>query len=171
MWTYDGQTIATPTFLLGTGPAGNMVSTVVDLGRFASMLFAEGRGPKGMLLNPETFRSMMEPQLGRPGETPGFGLGFALSKLDDERQIGHSGAVYGFATDLEALPDVKLGAIVIAAADCANGITRHVAESSLRAMLAVRKGRPLPALAVGRPIPLGRARRAGRAIYPWRDAP
>jgi CubicO group peptidase (beta-lactamase class C family) len=25
MWTYDDQSIATPTFLLGTGPAGNLV--------------------------------------------------------------------------------------------------------------------------------------------------
>ncbi len=42
MWTYDGQTVATPTFLLGTGPAGNLVSSVVDLGRFLSFLFAGG---------------------------------------------------------------------------------------------------------------------------------
>ena len=44
MWTYDGQPLATPTFLLGTGPAGNLVSTVNDLGRFLSVLFADGRG-------------------------------------------------------------------------------------------------------------------------------
>ena len=37
MWTYDGQTVATPTFLLGTGPAGNLVSTVNDLGRLPEL--------------------------------------------------------------------------------------------------------------------------------------
>ena len=54
MWTYDGQTVATPTFLLGTGPAGNLVSSVVDLGRFLSFLFAGGASPQGQLIKAET---------------------------------------------------------------------------------------------------------------------
>ena len=81
MWTYDGQTMATPTFLLGTGPAGNLVSSVVDLGHFLSFLFAEGSAPTGRLIKAETLRAMIEPQLAKPGETPGFGLGFAISTL------------------------------------------------------------------------------------------
>ena len=79
---------------------------------------------------------MIEPQLAKPGESPGFGLGFAISTLDkSHRRIGHGGAVYGFATEVQALPDAKLGAIVIATADCANGFTQHVAETALRMML------------------------------------
>jgi CubicO group peptidase (beta-lactamase class C family)/D-alanyl-D-alanine dipeptidase len=146
MWSYDGQPIATPTFLLGTGPAGNLVSTVTDLGRFLTVLFADGLGPGGPLLAAETLRSMLSPQLGKPGETPGFGLGFALSTLENERRIGHGGAVYGFATEVSALPDSKLGAVVIATKDCANGTAKHVAETALRLMLAVRNKKPLPTL-------------------------
>jgi CubicO group peptidase (beta-lactamase class C family) len=164
MWTYDGQTVATPTFLLGTGPAGNLVSTVVDLGRFLSFLFAGGASPEGRLIKAETLRSMIEPQLARPGDSPGFGLGFAISTLDrSRRRIGHGGAVYGFATEVEALPDDKLGAIVIAAADCANGFTQHVAETALRMML--KKGQPLVAPQSTTPIPYPKARRARRPIY------
>ncbi|MFI5387247.1 MAG: serine hydrolase domain-containing protein, partial [Fimbriimonadales bacterium] len=158
MWSYDGQTVRAPAFLLGTGPAGNLVSTVIDLGRFVSCLFAGGRVAGGVIVKPETLRSMTEPQLGKPGESPSFGLGFALSKLDQERRIGHSGAVYGFATELEALPDARLGVIVITTADCANGITRHVAETALRLMLAVRQNRPLAVLETTLPIPRERAR-------------
>jgi CubicO group peptidase (beta-lactamase class C family)/D-alanyl-D-alanine dipeptidase len=143
MWTYDRQTVATPTFLLGTGPAGNMVSSVVDLSHFLSFLFAGGKSPQGNLIKPETLRAMIEPQFARPGESPGFGLGFAISKLENERRIGHGGAIFGFATDVQALPDAKLGAIVVATADCANGFTQHVAETALRQMLAVRRGGPL----------------------------
>lgn len=138
MWTYDGQTIATPKFLLGTGPAGNLVSSAADLGRFLSFLFAQGRGPAGLVIKPETLRLMTEPQGGKAGATPGFGLGFAISKLDDEVRIGHDGAVYGFATDLQALPDARLGVIVIASADCANGIVSHVGTTALRMMLAAQ---------------------------------
>jgi CubicO group peptidase (beta-lactamase class C family)/D-alanyl-D-alanine dipeptidase len=143
MWTYDGQAVATPTFLLGTGPAGNMVSSVVDLGRFVSFLFAQGRASDKVVLTPETLRLMTEPPPDKPDASSGFGLGFALSKFDGERRVGHGGAVYGFATEVEALLDAKLGVVVITTADCANGVARHVAETALRMMLSVRGGRPL----------------------------
>ncbi|MGO9922160.1 MAG: serine hydrolase, partial [Isosphaeraceae bacterium] len=159
MWTYDGQTVATPTFLLGTGPAGNLVSTVTDLGRFLAFLFSGGRGKGGtVIVKAETLRSMTEPQLGKKGESPAFGLGFAISKLDDHVRIGHGGAVYGFATEVDALPDEKLGAVVITTVDCANGIARHVAESALRLMLAARKHQPLPGLETTKPVPPKTAR-------------
>ncbi len=159
MWTYDNQTVATPTFLLGTGPAGNLVSTVTDLGRFLGSLFSGGRGSGGKaIIKAETLRSMAEPQLGKKGESPSFGLGFAISKLDDHVRIGHGGAVYGFATEVDALPDEKLGAVVITTVDCANGIARHVAESALRLMLAARKSEPLPTLDTTKPVPLETAR-------------
>ena len=158
MWTYDDQVLATPTFLLGTGPAGNLVSTVGDMGRFLSFLFAQGRGPTGAVIKPETLRSMIEPERGKPGQPGGFGLGFAISTLEDERRIGHNGAVYGFSTDLQGLPDAKLGVIVITTADCANGAASDVASTALRMMLAVRKGRPLPALVTSKALSHVRAR-------------
>ncbi len=143
MWTYDGQAVATPTFLLGTGPAGNLVSTVVDLGRFVSFLFGQGRARDKVVLKPESLRLMTEPPSDKPGLSSGFGLGFALSKFDGERRVGHNGAVYGFASDVEALLDAKLGVVVITTADCANGVAGHIAETALRMMLSVRRGAPL----------------------------
>ena len=95
---------------------------------------------------------MIEPQLAKPGETPGFGLGFAISKLENEPRIGHGGAIYGFATEVQALPARKLGAIVVATADCANGFTQHAAETALRLMLAVCRKQPQPALESTEPI-------------------
>ncbi len=43
MWTYDGRTFDAPTFPLGTAPAGNLYSTVLDLARFLGALLDEGR--------------------------------------------------------------------------------------------------------------------------------
>ncbi len=57
MWTYHGREFPAPTFELGMAPAGCMYSTVLDLGKFLSVLFAGGKGPKGQLLkagNPRT---------------------------------------------------------------------------------------------------------------------
>jgi CubicO group peptidase (beta-lactamase class C family) len=86
MWTYDGQSVATPTFMLGTGPAGNLVSTVVDLGRFVGFLFAQGRALGTTVIKPESLRTMTEPPPGQPGASSGFGLGFALSKFEGDRR-------------------------------------------------------------------------------------
>ncbi len=158
MWTYDGRTFPAPTFKLGTAPAGNLYSTVLDLGRFLSMVFAEGRTSGGVILKPETLKGMFSPQFAKPGEKGGFGLGFVLSDLEGHRLVGHSGAVYGFATELAALPDKKLGVAVIASRDCANAVTEKVADAALRLMLAVREGRKAPTLESTSPVPAALAR-------------
>ena len=128
MWTYDGQTIATPTFPLGIGPAGNLVSTATDLGRFLTVLFADGRGPTGPILRPETLRSMLVPQLGAGGGPTSYGIGFAPSRFEGRKRVGHGGVNYGHVSQLTALPADKLGVVVLATKDCANATVEHVSD-------------------------------------------
>src|SRR5262249_28625654 len=162
MWTLDGRTFEAPTFPLGTSPAGNLYATVNDLGRFLSVLFATGRGPSGSVLKPETLRAMWKPQLVGDQKT-GFGLGFMVGELDGRRTVGHSGAVYGFATELLALPDEKLGVAVVATKDCANAVSRRIGHAALRAMVAARDGKARPTTGRTRPVDPDLARRlAGR---------
>src|SRR5207302_9488815 len=81
------------------------------------------------------------------------------------RCIGHNGAIYGFATELAALLDEKLGVAVVASKDCANAVTRHIADVALAQMLAVRKGQPLPKIEETARLTQGQARRlAGRYL-------
>lgn len=147
MWGVDRPPFDAPTFMLGTGPAGNLYSSVIDLGSFLSAIFAGGK-----VLRPETLQKMWSPQFAKTEDSRSFGLGFALSKLDGHRRIGHGGAVYGFATELEALPDQKLGVVVATTLDVANSVTSRIAEASLRAMLAARDGKPTPELPATGPI-------------------
>ncbi len=158
MWTLDGREFPAPTFDIATVPAGNLYSTVEDLGQFLKVLFADGRGPDGPVLQPETLREMTTPQCVPEGETGRFGLGFALGTLDGHRTIGHGGAVYGFATSLLALPDVKLGVVVTTSRDCANTVTGRIAEGALRLMLAAKADEPLPDLTTTGPIDPERCR-------------
>ncbi|MGA7522097.1 MAG: serine hydrolase [Acidobacteriaceae bacterium] len=139
MWSYDGPDVPAPTFQLGEAPAGSMYSTVVDLGRFLSSLFNGGQGESGRILQAATLDSMWKPQ-SKNGQ---FGLGFALGTLNGHREIGHNGAIYGFATTLAGLPDQALGAVVITTADCANAVTSHIAQDALRLMLARGAGKAL----------------------------
>lgn len=162
MWTLDGRTMAAPTFPLGLGPASELSASMVDLGHFLSMLFAGGAGPGGRVLKEETLRAMW-------GEGAGaaqglFGLGFALGKLDGSRRIGHGGWHYGFATELAALPDEKLGVAVSATVDGAGAVTARIANEALRLLRAARRGEPLVEPERSRPIPVAR-RRALEGTY------
>jgi CubicO group peptidase (beta-lactamase class C family)/D-alanyl-D-alanine dipeptidase len=165
MWTYDGRVFPAPTFPLGMAPAGSMYSTVNDLGRFLSALFAGGRGAKGRVLKRATLEQMWQLQFAKPKDKTGFGIGFRVGELAGRRHIGHGGAIYGFATELAALPDEKLGAVVIASRDVANAVTHHIADVALEGMLALRRGKPLPKIEQTTPLPSRRARQlAGRYV-------
>jgi CubicO group peptidase (beta-lactamase class C family)/D-alanyl-D-alanine dipeptidase len=171
MWTWHGREFDAPTFDLGMAPAGNLYASANDLARFLHFLFAGGRGPRGQLVERSTLEKMWTPQLLKAGEKTGFGIGFHVSEFEGRRRIGHGGAIYGFATELAALPDDKLGVVVLASRDVANAVTRHVADEALRQMLAVRAGKPLPALEETRPVDaeasrrlVGRYEAAGKAV-------
>ena len=159
MWTYDGRIFAAPAFQLGIGPAGCLYTSVTDLGKFLSVLFAGGRAANGPVLEPETLEQMWQPQLAVPGEATGFGIGFRLAKFEGHRLIGHGGAIYGFATELAALPDDKLGVVAVTTADSANAVVNHIAHEALRLMLSARTGKPLPEIPFTQPVDPALARR------------
>ena len=161
MWTLDGRTFPAPTFDLGMAPAGSMYTTVDDLGRFMSMLFAGGRGAKGRVLKRATLEEMWKPQFARPGQTMGYGIGFGLSTLRGHRVVGHGGAIYGFATQLSALPDDKLGVVVVTTMDGANTVTSRIASAALDMLLANREKRALPTPDTTVALPAGLAHRLG----------
>ena len=163
MWTYHGREFAAPTFELGMAPAGSMYSTVTDLGRFLGVLFAGGQGPKERMLQKETLEQMWTPQFKKSDEKSDFGIGFRISDLEGRRKLGHGGAIYGFSTELAALPDDKLGVVVITSKDVANAVTTHVADEALKQMLAVKQGKELPKIETTSPVEPERAARvAGR---------
>ncbi|MEQ9409422.1 MAG: serine hydrolase [Fuerstiella sp.] len=157
MWTYDGRRFEAPTFLLGTGPAGNLYSSVRDLSKFLVCLFHDGRTADGQILQPETFRQMITPLTDANGKPQGFGLGFHVQDFDGYTKIGHGGAVYGFSTQLEALPERQLGVAAAASLDGSNGVVTRLTEYALRLMVAVQDDRPLPFYRLTGPVPPVRA--------------
>lgn len=158
MWSYDGKLFQAPTFELGMAPAGCMYSTVLDLGKFLSVLFSGGKGADGQVLKSETLEKMWTPQFAKPGQSSPYGLGFRLTQLDGHREVEHAGAIYGFATQLSGLPDDKLGAVAVTTMDGANAVTSHVADVALRLMLAAKYGKPLPDIQETTAIPPDRVR-------------
>ena len=159
MWSYHQRTFAAPTFQLGMAPAGSMYATMPDLARFISVLFNGGAGARGRVLKPATLDSMWRPQFVSPAATRGSGLGFVIGTFEGERVVQHGGAIYGFATQLAALPDSKLGVAVSAAKDGVNALTSRIAREALSLMRAARAGKEISIPESTRPIPLALATR------------
>jgi len=165
MWTTDGRTFDAPTFPLGIAPAAELTASMLDLGRFLSALFAGGVGPGGRVLADSTLARMWGVQFGGAGETSGFGLGFAVSRLDGHLWIGHDGWHYGFGTEVAALPQDRLGVAVSTTVDAGMAVPGRVANAALRLMLAAKEGRPLPQVQTTQAVPTAAAEHlAGR----WR---
>ena len=159
MRTYDGRRFEAPDFLLGTGPAGNLYSSVTDLAKFLSCLFRQGKTEHGEILSPESWKLMTTPVVDQKGDPQGFGIGFHIQELDGYQKVGHGGAVYGFSTQLEALPERKLGVAAAAALDGTNGVVRRLADFALRLMIAVQDQQPLPSYRTTTRVPQERAQK------------
>jgi CubicO group peptidase (beta-lactamase class C family)/D-alanyl-D-alanine dipeptidase len=152
MWAVDGRSYLAPTFQLGMAPAGSMYTSVVDLGHFMSVLFARGKTPNGQVLSEKSLNEMWTPQFAAAGNRSGFGLGFDISSLDGQRVVRHGGAIYGYATELAAMPDAKLGVVVAITKDGTNVIAERIATAALRQLIANSKGSALPEPRVTFPI-------------------
>ena len=143
MWSYDGREFPAPTFELGMIPAGSLYAPVTDLAKFLKLLLSNGRGEKGSVISPKAFKEMTTPQFG--GDySRGYGIGFALSKHKGYQKIGHGGAIYGFSTQLSALPEIKLGVVTSSSVDITNSITTKLSNYALDLLIANKENQPLP---------------------------
>ncbi|MDZ7268142.1 MAG: serine hydrolase [candidate division KSB1 bacterium] len=152
MWGYDERKFPAPTFELGLIPAANLYTSVTDLAHFLKVLFNRGRAGRRQLLKPETLELMFTPQFVPAGTKYGFGLGFFVSELAGHRRVSHDGVLYGFATQVSALPDDKLGVVAVTTRDCANTVIDRIVSHAHRLMLARRARQPLPAFVFTQPL-------------------
>ncbi|MBL8724078.1 MAG: serine hydrolase [Planctomycetes bacterium] len=138
MWTYDGRAIPTPDFAFGFGPAADLRSTVGDLLSFARSWLPH---PRRAVLSAESLARMWQPA---GGESSGYGLGCQSGYRQGCREVGHDGAVYGFASALRALPEQGLAVAVVCTKDFANAVAEAIAARALDAALLARRGERLP---------------------------
>lgn len=130
MWTLHGTTSKAPVFQWGLSPAASLNTTVEDLAKFASALFADADGAN-KLLKKETLAEMWRPQY----EGRGFGLGFATGQFNGHKRVSHNGAVFGFATEFTLLPEQKLAVAVCVTKDFANTVGGRIAAAGLNQLL------------------------------------
>jgi D-alanyl-D-alanine dipeptidase len=155
MWDFD-RDFPAPVFDLGGSPAGAIFSTAPDMAKFAICMLRGGFAPDGRsILSPASLRQMWTVVGRRPAghssSQKGYGLCFGIGEVDGWLSVGHGGAVYGYATQMAALPHAGLAALTFSTLDFSNQIGDRLAKRALQLALAQRRmGRP-PAPAAKHP--------------------
>ncbi len=104
----DGKRRAIPEYRVrGISPAAGFVSTVEDLGRFASWQFRALEGDDE-LLDRNTLREMHRVHWSEPDGTTTYGLGFSVWKSDGDTFVGHGGSCPGYRSQLLLRPRDKI---------------------------------------------------------------
>jgi len=143
MGSFDGPRFAAPPLELGTPAAGSLYTTAGDLGLFVRSLLNEGKLADGKpLLRPDSLAEMWREQFPNSAGRR-FGLGFVLDHVDGQRSVGHTGAVYGYATDVRLLPEAGIGVVVLGTVD--SGVTaQRLGRFALAEWQAARTGKAPP---------------------------
>jgi len=140
----NGQEAHSPN--LRDAPAGGLYSTVLDLVRFLSVLFADGRVGGCQVLKPGTVSSLFTPQY--PGLAFDFGHqvspAWMLKGLEvsaGETVAWHNGGAPPFQAHVSLLPARKLGVVVLANSDEAAQIVTEIGVKALQLALKGKTGR------------------------------
>jgi CubicO group peptidase (beta-lactamase class C family) len=111
------------------GPAGQLWTTVTDLGRWATFLGGEGAG----LIDAATLGEMREPRvvndLRERAWSTGYGLGLQVWNNDGARSFGHGGSMPGFLAGLQI---TETGDAVVVFANATAGMSGDLTSDLLR---------------------------------------
>lgn len=133
-------------------PAGGLNASVNDMSRFIRMIMAEGELDGRRIIKPETVREMLRPQNRDVALDRGFriGLGWMLDGLGgiNIKNVGtvahHGGATLYHRAQLVVLPQVKLGVIVLANSNGAQGVVNTIATEALKLAVEIKTGQKQP---------------------------
>jgi CubicO group peptidase (beta-lactamase class C family) len=134
-------------------PAGGLNSSVNDMSRFMSMVFADGLSGTHQVLKPVTVAEMLRPQNSALQLDFNFqtGLGWMLSTLgqstiENAGPVAHHGGAIGmFRSQMYLLPQHKLGVVVLANSGTATSVVDHIATETLALALEAKTGITQPA--------------------------
>ena len=90
-------------------PGGSIVSTAEDMSHFMLAHLGDGCYQGGCILKASTLAEMHQRQADTPYEGQYVTFGFTEGILDGQRLIGHSGAIRGFGSILDLLPEHNAG--------------------------------------------------------------
>ena len=111
----DGTRQVAPLFVAGDFgvSAGGIQSSVRDMAKFLSLQFCDGPAGGAQILGGTSLREMRASLVPAPNWRWGYGLGWEVEQYPEHNGICHSGGTLGFASKVRAVPDLKLGFVVL----------------------------------------------------------
>ncbi len=150
----DGSREVAPLFVPGDFgvSAGGIQSSVRDMAKFISLQFGEGPAAGAQILGGTTLREMRSSLVPAENWLWGYGIGWEVEKYTRHVGICHTGGTLGFASKVRAVPDLKLGFVLLVNQDTdSDELSRKLVEGLIPAFEQVAKKRslqekpPLPA--------------------------
>ncbi len=126
-------------------PAGGLNTSVLDLSHLLAMVFAGGRFGAHQLITEETLAEMLRPQNADVPLDLDFRIGLSWFLMPMGLQnagpvVSHGGDVINYHSQLVALPQHKLGVIVLSNSASSAETVRRVATESLKLALETKTG-------------------------------
>jgi len=101
-----------PYLRLNTPGCGGIFSCIDDMVKYVTCLMNGGKTQHGRILNAETLRLMITPQLEMDPRVYGMGFGFVLKQYGPYTAARHGGGWPGFITEMTVIPEKKLAVLV-----------------------------------------------------------
>jgi CubicO group peptidase (beta-lactamase class C family) len=147
---YDAEGKERPIYELSPAPAGALVASTREMGRFATALLRDGQGAQGPLLHPASLHLSYQRQ--NQDVALDFdqaqGLAWfidALPRRSFGRSVQHGGAILSDHTAFALLPDAKLAVLVATNSETGGGAVHEILPEAMALALEVKRGkRTLP---------------------------
>lgn len=114
----DGEQIPQPMDYDSDYPGGSIVSNANDMARFMLAHLQDGCYQGVCILQPSTIELMHQRQADTPYKDQAVTYGFTEGRKNNQRLIGHSGAIRGFGNILDLFPEHNLGYFFSFNAEC-----------------------------------------------------
>jgi CubicO group peptidase (beta-lactamase class C family) len=114
----DGTQIPQPIDYDDDYPGGSIVSTAEEMSHFLLAHLGDGCCQGGCILKATTLAEMHQRQADTPYEEQYVTFGFTEGIIDGQRVLGHTGAIRGFGSSLDLLPEHNAGYFFSFNAEC-----------------------------------------------------
>jgi CubicO group peptidase (beta-lactamase class C family) len=115
---YEMDGTPVPAYIYPASASGGLFADVEDLARFVSAEMEGEYAPEQSVLNPESIRTLQEPQVKIPGlfsfVAEAYGFGHFIETLPDGRKaVWHGGQGHGWMTHFHAIPSSGDGIVIL----------------------------------------------------------
>jgi len=116
-------------------PGGSIVSTAEDMSHFILVHLQDGCYQGACILRAATVAQMHQQQAKTPFEGQNVAIGFVEGLEDGQRLLGHSGAIRGFGSSLNLLPEHNAGYFFSFNAECIETSACQIIQSFRQQLL------------------------------------